>query len=359
MKITIFISGVTGGGAEKVACTIASYLVNKGYDVELLTMTDEEATYPLDGRVSRYCLLKEKERKNFFVNNTIRLVRYVKYLLRNRRDAYLAMLPTNITTMLSMKFLTSAKVIAAERANPASYSESKQRKLTALASKADGWVFQTIEQKKWYETYSKLKKAIVIPNAINPDVLKQHSTAERHKTIVTAGRLTNQKNHKMLIEAFSKIADKHKDYNLVIYGEGPNRAKLTKQIANLNLSNRISLPGYSPNVMENVNCASMFVLSSDFEGMPNALMEAMAMGVPSISTDCGGGGARYLIDNERNGLLVSIKDVAALAEAMDRVLSDKEFAEQLGKESHKLCETLAPNVIYGQWEQYIEEIVNS
>lgn len=359
MKITIFISGVTGGGAEKVACAIASYLANKGHDVELLTMTDEEATYPLDNRVSRCCLLKEKERKNFFVNNTIRLVRFVKYLLRNRCDAYLAMLPTNITTILAMRFLASAKVIAAERANPASYSEGKQKKLIALAPKADGWVFQTTGQKKWYDIHSQLKKAIVIPNAINPDVLKQHITTERHKTIVTAGRLTNQKNHELLIEAFSKIADKHKDYNLVIYGEGPNRAKLTKQITNLNLSNMISLPGYSPNVMANVSQASMFVLSSDFEGMPNALMEAMAMGVPSISTDCAGGGARYLIDNERNGVLVPINDAAALAAAMDRVLSDKEFAEQLGNEAHKLCETLAPDVIYGRWEKYIEEIVNS
>ena len=356
--MTIFISGVTGGGAEKVACAIASYLVNKGHDVELLTMTDEEVTYPLDNRVSRCCLLKEKERKNFFVNNTIRLVRFVKYLLRNRCDAFLAMLPTNITTILAMRFLTSAKVIAAERANPASYSEGKQKKLITLAPKADGWVFQTIEQKKWYDIHSQLKKAIVIPNAINPDVLKQHITAERHKTIVTAGRLTNQKNHKLLIDAFSKIADKYKDYNLVIYGEGPNRAKLTEQITNLNLSNRILLPGYSPNVMANVSQASMFVLSSDFEGMPNALMEAMALGVPSISTDCAGGGARYLIDNGINGLLVPINDVAALAAAMDKVLCDNEFAEQLGKESHKLCEILAPNVIYGQWEKYIEEIVN-
>ena len=359
MKITIFISGVTGGGAEKVACTIASYMVSKGHEVDLLTMTDEEATYLLDNRVSRYCLLKEKERKNFFVNNTIRLVRLVKYLLLNRRDAYLAMLPTNIITILSMSFLTSAKVIAAERANPASYNESKQKKLIALASKADGWAFQTIEQKKWYEAHCRLKKTIVISNAINPDVLKQHTSAGQHKTIVTAGRLTNQKNHKLLIDAFSKIADKYKDYNLVIYGEGPNRTKLTEQITNLKLSNRILLPGYSPNVMLNVGQASMFVLSSDFEGMPNALMEAMALGVPSISTDCAGGCARYLINNGINGLLVPVNDVAALVAAMDRVLSDKEFAKQLGNESHKLCETLAPNVIYGQWEKYIKNIVNS
>lgn len=359
MRITIFISGVTGGGAEKVACAIASYMVSQGHEVELLTMADEKATYPLDCRVSRYCLLKEKERKNFIINNTIRFARFVKYLVRNRCDAYIAMLPTNITTILSMRFLTSSKMIAAERANPASYKEDKQKNLIKLAPKADGWVFQTTEQKEWYETRVRLKSPIVIHNAINPDVLKLHPIIERHKTIVTAGRLTNQKNHRLLINAFSKIADKYKDYNLIIYGEGPNRENLTEQITSLKLSDRISLPGYSPNVMVNVNQASLFVLSSDFEGMPNALMEAMAMGVPSISTDCGGGGARYLIDNEKNGLLVPVGDVTALASAMDRMLSDKSFADKLGKEAHKLCETLAPDVIYKQWEQYIEDIVNS
>ena len=106
MKITIFISGVTGGGAEKVTCSIASYLVGKGHDIELLTMSDELPTYPLDCKVSRCCLLKESERKNFFINNVLRLLRFVQYLVIRRPDVYLAMLPTNIITLLSMRFLT-------------------------------------------------------------------------------------------------------------------------------------------------------------------------------------------------------------------------------------------------------------
>lgn len=94
------------------------------------------------------------------------------------------------------------------------------------------------------------------------------------------------------------------------------------------MNGRVFLPGYSSEVITNVNKSSLFVLSSDFEGMPNALMEAMAMGVPSISTDCGGGGAKFLIENEKNGLLVPIGDVDALASAMDRVLSDRAFSEK-------------------------------
>ena len=162
----------------------------------------------------------------------------------------------------------------------------------------------------------------------------------------------------MLINAYAKIANKHKDYNLVIYGEGPNRIKLEEQIKKLKLNGRVFLPGYSSEVITNVNKSSLFVLSSDFEGMPNALMEAMAMGVPSISTDCGGGGAKFLIENEKNGLLVPIGDVDALASAMDRVLSDRAFSEKISKNARTLCKTLAPDVIYGQWERFLDEVVN-
>lgn len=165
--------------------------------------------------------------------------------------------------------------------------------------KADGWVFQTDDQNNWYSVRTSLQKSIVIPNAINPDVLKQPISRKRNKTIVTAGRFTNQKNHALLINAFAKIAEKHHDYKLVIYGEGPNRTNLIQLVKDLKLSDRVLLPGYSSEVIENVSKSSLFVLSSDFEGMPNALMEAMAMGVPSISTDCEGGGARFLIKNKK------------------------------------------------------------
>ena len=92
--------------------------------------------------------------------------------------------------------------------------------------------------------------------------------------------------------------------------------------------------------------------------MPNTLMEAMALGLPCISTDCDGGGAAFLIENEKNGLLVPKGDVEALANAMRRMLSDKEFAEQCGKEAHKICERLAPEKVYGQWEIFIKEVCN-
>ena len=100
-----------------------------------------------------------------------------------------------------------------------------------------------------------------------------------------------------------------------------------------------------------------FVLSSDFEGMPNALMEAMALGVPCISTDCKGGGARFLIKNGTNGLLTPIGDVEALQTAMEKILSDQFFADNLSHNAHKLCETHSPEKIYAEWENLIKKVV--
>lgn len=357
MNITIYISGVTGGGAEKVSCSLASYLVNKGHTVELLTMSDEKETYPLDKRVSRFCLLKEKERKNRIYNNLLRLYRFVKYLLKQKPDVYLAMLPTNIHTLLLFKSLTYSKIIAAERANPSSYIQQTQQKLIKIAHKADGWVFQTKEQMRWYESKCSLNKRIIIPNAINPDILAVKRKKETMNVIVSSGRLIEQKNHLLLIDAFSRISYKYKELTLVIYGEGPNRNVLSKRIQELKLKDRVFLPGYTSDIVNKIKDASLFVLSSNYEGMPNALMEAMALGVPSIATDCDGGGARYLIEDGKNGLLVPTKDVEKLADAMDFVLSNPDMAQSLGKEAQKLCKSLAPEKVYSYWEEFLEEII--
>ena len=143
----------------------------------------------------------------------------------------------------------------------------------------------------------------------------------------------------------------------MIYGEGEKRNTLTTVVEELGIKNRVEMPGYTTDISERIKDASLFVLPSDFEGMPNALMEAMALGIPCVSTDCDGRGAAYLIKNEINGLLVPKGNVEALAIAMNRMLSDRVFAEDCGKQAHKICERLSPEIIYNQWEKFIAEVV--
>ena len=357
MNITFFIGGLSGGGAERVICNLANYMISKGHCVKILTMADDEPTYAIDNRIIRIPLLLTAERKNIIYNSGLRLYRFVKILLRSKVDAYLVMLPVTTILLLRLNWLIKAKIICAERVDPSNYSIKKRNKLKQLAKQADGWVFQTEEERGWYgESVGKAKVAI-IPNAINPDFIKPAYIGLRKNVIVTAGRLTEQKNHALLIKAFARISEKYLYYKLIIYGDGVLKKKYEQVAEELGIKNKVILPGYTTDIGEKIKDASVFVLSSDFEGMPNALMEAMALGVPCVSTDCDGGGAKFLIENRKNGLLVPKGDVEALAAAMDKMLSDRDFAEQCGREAHKICERLAPEEIYGEWETFIKKII--
>ena len=217
-------------------------------------------------------------------------------------------------------------------------------------------MFQTDEVAEWYEPHLKGVASKVIPNAINPVFLRPAYEGEREKTVVAAGRLTKQKNFELLIRSFAQIAPKFPEYRLVIYGKGGLLESLKALAVELGVGERVEFPGYVDNMAETLERASMFVLSSDYEGMPNALMEAMASGLPVVSTDCGGGGARFLVRDGENGLLVPKGDENALAEAMEKVLSDQALAKTLGDNARQLQEMLAPERIYGEWEGFIKEI---
>lgn len=356
MKITFFIGGLSGGGAERVTCNLASFLAVRGHEIEVLTMSDDKPSYTIDSKVQRISLLVSTERKNFIYNSVLRLYRFIKHLRKSKVDAYVVMLPVTTIMLLRLRWLIKAKIIAAERVDPSQYPVIKQKQLKSVARKADGWVFQTEEERNWYGDSTRKAKVSIIPNAINPDFIKPAYVGERQLTIVTAGRLTRQKNHRFLIRAFAKICSKYPEYKLIIYGDGHLKEELQYTAKVLGVDDRIQLPGYTINIGEKIKDASLFVLSSDYEGMPNALMEAMALGLPCISTDCDGGGAKFLIENEKNGLLVPKGNIGLLAAAMDKMLSDRIFAEQCGLEAHKICKRLAPEKIYVEWEQFIKSV---
>ena len=358
MKITFLLGGLSGGGAERVTCNLSSFLANKGHDVKILTMSDDTPSYALDTKIQRCPLLNDVERKGMLYNSVFRLYRFVKFLRNNNTDVYVVMLPVTTIMLLRLRCLTQAKIIAAERVDPSMYPPKKQKKLKILASKANGWVFQTEEERYWYGESTGKAMVTIIPNAINPDFIKPAYLGPRKNIIVTAGRMSEQKNHKLLIHAFAKIHPIFNDYKLIIYGDGSKKEELVSLVKGLNIKEFVEFPGYTTNIGDSIKDASLFVLSSDFEGMPNALMEAMALGLPCISTDCDGGGARFLIDDEKNGLLVPKGDVIALAAAMERMLSNHVFAEGCGREAKSICNRLAPEKIYGKWEDYIMEVTN-
>ena len=163
-----------------------------------------------------------------------------------------------------------------------------------------------------------------------------------------------QKRQDLLIEAFKKIAADYPDFILEFIGDGPDMEKLKAMSSDMN--DRILFPGVSENVQKDIRKASMLVLSSDFEGIPNALMEAMSLGVPCISTDCRPGGAAEILINGENGLLVPAGDSGKLAEAMRKYLDDPEFAEQMGRNAINIADTFSQEKILDQWISFIERV---
>ena len=179
-------------------------------------------------------------------------------------------------------------------------------------------------------------------------------TGEREKIIVTTGRLNKHKNHSLLICAFKRIVAFFPDYRIIIYGEGPERLNDEILIRKLGLQEYVLLPGTTNNVPEKIYKASLYVLTSDFEGMPNSLMEAMALGLPCISTDCPCGGPRELIVSGKNGMLVPVGDEDALANAMKKLLNDERYAIELGKNAMKIREELSMDIICRKWYEYLK-----
>lgn len=357
MKISFFIGSLYGGGAERVTCNLASYLVQQGYQVEILTMSETERIYELDKRVTLSTLLPLADRKGKKWNTLVRIPRFLKYIKTTQTDAYIVMLPKTIIMMLAFRKWIKAKIIAAERNDPNQYKGMLGLLLKKFASRADSWVFQTEDAIKWYSDDIKGCKSTVIPNAINPIFIRPQYKGKKRKVIASVGRLNSQKNFELLINAFSKIASEFPDYSLTIYGKGDKEQELKNLVSHLNIRDRVFFPGNIQNIAEEMEKNTLFVLSSDFEGMPNALMEAMALGLPCISTDCPCGGPRYLIQNGVNGLLVPVGDVDKLAEAMRTILSNANAAENIGREAVKIIENLAPNKIYNQWEKFIISII--
>ena len=171
------------------------------------------------------------------------------------------------------------------------------------------------------------------------------------------GRLEPQKNHRLLIESFALITEKNNEYKLIIYGEGSLRDELVELTRQLNIEEKVSFPGYCSDTAEILSTAKIFVLSSDFEGMPNALAEAMSMGISCVATDCGGGGAKQLIDDGVNGILVPCGDKVALAQALETLIIDEDFAYQIGLAAREIRNTLSAHAIYNVWENLLYDLV--
>lgn len=357
MKIAFYINAIHEGGAERVMVNLASYFAQEGDDIILITSFKDSWEYPYSPKIKRY-ILEKKAVRSRLQRNISRILELRKVLKTEKPDCLISfMAEPNYRAIIASSGLKT-KTIISVRNDPNKEYPGKTGKFLGkwLLPLADGCVFQTDEAKRWFPQKLQDKSKIIF-NAVKDDFFEINRQVVKN-TIVTCGRLEEQKNHKMLIYAFELVLQKHPDAKLMIYGEGKLRSELTKLIKSIGIEQNVLLCGNSSNVPEVLSKAEIFVLSSDYEGMPNALMEALAAGIPCISTDCPCGGPKNLITDKINGRLIPVKNIKQLAIVLDELLNNKDDATKLGIEARKRALEFRPIKIYEAWHNYIESIVN-
>ena len=347
MKIAIYNTSISGGGAERFTVLLSNGLANRGYDIHLLTGALTDGEYVIDENVNRIVL---HEQLNFLSN----IKSLYQYLRKYHIDICIAVgIYPNLVAAAANCFPLKTRIVLCERNAPKEDHLSwKSKALRALLYwRGDAFVFQTPDARDFYSK-SIQRRSIIIPNPIR-EGLPQRSLVHE-KRIVAVGRLMPQKNYLLLLESFFFLFKENADYTLHIYGKGFLESGLRLYAEHLGIANRVFFEGFFLDVHERIKNSDIFVMSSDFEGMPNALMEAMAMGFPVISTNCPAGGPRMLIQNGVNGILVPVGDKETLANAMIYYMSNPNAKELLAQNAHKIYDMYSLSNILGKWIEFLK-----
>ena len=328
------------------------------HEVDFLTYRNDKVLQPLSDKVNHIHnpLYKNKIKP---LENIGQICKLHKFIKKNSYDVAIAFLhPSNYMLTLASKG-TKTKVLLSERADP--YSRKKNGGLYThliehILYRADGYVFQSNGAMELYPQKCQ-EKGVVIVNSIPDDLTDLHFTGKRKKTVVHVARMELiQKRQDVMLEAFKIFSEKHPDYVLEFYGDGPEEDKMKALAHEMGLDDKVDFKGAQGNILSHIADAGMFVLTSDYEGLPNALLEAAAIGLPCISTDCSPGGARMIIEDGKNGFIVPCGDYKMLAERMCELAEDSEKAERFSREAMKITEKFEPSEIYRRWEEFISTL---
>lgn len=352
--IAFYIGSLRKGGAERVFVNLADYFAKQGYRVTMVTQYERENEYELPAGVTRVLSdLTAKEERGRIYNLFARFWKLRRIFKEIRADLVLSTIgKNNFMALLANAFLPTRVVVSVVADPKEEYPGTGMRLLArGLFPFADGIVMQTTEAVAFFSARIQ-KKSVILKNSLHPDFVRPRYTGVRQQDIVSVGRMDENKNQRMAMEAFAQIAEQFPDSRLILYGNGPLYAQLAKKAGQLGLADRILLPGAVTDVADRIEKAYAFVLTSFTEGMPNTLIEAMALGLPCISTDCPCGGPRDLITDGENGFLVPVDDAAALAERLRWLLEDPARAERMGKAAAALQEDYRPEKVNREWEHY-------
>ena len=372
MKILLLMHSLAAGGAERAACTLANFWASQGREVTIVTLAPVSADfYPLDRRIMRISLHLAGASRHALHGlwQNVRRVVALRRLLRSLRPhVALAMMSTpNVLLALASRSLPALSTIGSERCYPphAPIGRLWHGLRRTQYGRLSAMVALTGECAHWIETRTSATRVVVIPNAIAwplPDNPPRRSLAKlchsQRKRLLAVGRLEPVKNFDALILAFQRLAGVFPDWDLVILGEGPERARLAATISRLGLAQRVAMPGVAGNIAQWYGQSDLFALTSLSEGFPNVLAEAMAHGVPAVSVDCDTG-PRDIVRHGIDGLLAPPNDSAALADALGRVMGDAILRGQLAAHAAQARERFSIEKIGQMWETLFLDLCGS
>lgn len=350
MNVMFVIPSMAGGGAERVISVLANAFTEKGIETKIMMTAGNECVYALRPEVK---LLQAGEVTGGSVLKRITRIFKMRRLFQADRDAILIAFEPDAAFFAGIaKMGLSMRMIASERNDPKSFGSSKVRKFAYKW--ADKLVFQTRDAMEYFAPDIQ-KKGTVIPNPIS-DSLPEPYAGKRQKTVVAVGRLEKQKNHKLLLQAFAGLVQNYPEYILHLYGKGALEAELKQLAKELKIEEKVIFEGFQKDVLSKISDAGMYVLSSDYEGISNSLLEAMAIGMPVISTDCPCGGSALCITNGVNGLLTPVGDAKKLEEAMRMIAESEEKAQSMGREAVKVRDKFSAQSIAEKWTEILKEL---
>ncbi len=365
-KVMFHIHCLGHGGSEHVVVTLAAEMVRKGLEVCIATAATFAEEYPLPEGVRRIGIGTSAEEEETLASSKLRKLRQKrlhKALLTEHPDVlYSFCRGANYRAVLASKG-TEVPVIISVRSDPkVDYSSFVHKHYSRyLYRKAAGAVFQTTGARDFFPTDIAEKSAVLL-NPISRSFQSAPICEHRRNTIAAVGRFHESKDYMTLVKAFERVWKKHPEYTLEIYGDdsGDNTIHQVREwIRSHHMAEQIIFMGNHADVGERIMDVACYVLSSKYEGMPNALMEAMSLGLPVVATDCPSGGSAALIEDGANGLLCRVGDDEEMAAAIGKMIEYPDEAERVAKEAMKIREKAGVERITEEWLSYAERVIGS
>ena len=352
-RISFFIGTMHGGGAERVISILANHYCEKGWDVDICLLLDHKVQYELNRGIR---IVDLTQVKGPYYKNAVRWMKSIrKHVRRSKPDVIVSFIGRINALVILSCIGINTPIVVSERNDPKNDGRSKVELEICnwCYKRAKAVVYQTEYEKSCFS--KRLGNGLIIGNPVEISDMPMH--VERPFEIVTAGRLLPQKNHEMLIRAAASIRKTNPDVTLKIYGDGKLRTDLQALIESLGASEYITLLGNIKDLHRRINGAGVFVLCSEFEGLSNALIEAMMLGIPCISTNYPG--ANEIITHGKNGLIVPMNDTDRLTEAITCIFDDSALRSRLVEGALMSSERFEKRRVLKDWDRVIEGAVSS